>query len=206
MKTLISMERINIRGYGFHNPFSSGISKASDPRINSLTLARISHSRDIGIRNICAENLRDRMERLSIDPRLLPLFNQKVLARAVSYVRFGEMPSVSRRADRLYDWIVTFVGGCSPECLKMIASISENDFLLGLIVFDRLPEERAELAAFSLIAAGKSSYAKIACERILAFWPDLNMDNLKFLGQKAVQRSVKDTICSELKRRSGVGR
>jgi len=201
-----AMQRINIGRASFHNPLASQRSKASDPRINSFTLSRLSFSRDKDVRAICVENLCDRIERTDIYPWLLPFFNEKVVARAISYVRFEEMPSVSRRADRLYDGVVTFVKRCNSESLKIIADISENDFLLGMIVLDRIPEDSTGLTAFSLIAMGKSSYAKLACNRILTFWPDLNDNLLSLLVQKSATQSVRDAVAETVRKRSGVGR
>lgn len=201
-----AIQRINIGLMSFHNPLASRRSKAADPRINALTLARISHSRDIGIRKICAENLRDRIERTDIHPWVLPFFSEKVFARAISYVRFEEMPSVSRRADRIYDGVVTFIQGCSSASLKIIATISKNDSLLGLIVFDRIPEDLAGLKAFSLIANGKSPYAKLACNRMLTFWPEMSDRLLRSLAQKSATQDVRDIAAEELRKRSGVSR
>jgi len=201
-----AMQRINIGLMSFHNPFTSQRSKAADPRINSFTLSRISHSRDIGIRKICAENLRDRIERTDIHPWLLPFFSEKVFARAISYVHFEKMPSVSRRADRLYDGVVAFIQGCSSASLKIVAEMSENDRLLGLIVLDRIPEDLAGLKAFSLIAMGKSSYAKLACNSMMTFWPDLSDRRLGSLAQESATQDVRDIAAEVLRKRSGVGR
>ncbi len=54
---MVSLQRINIGRKSFHNPFASQRSKAADPRINALTLSRLSYSRDKDVRNICAEKV-----------------------------------------------------------------------------------------------------------------------------------------------------
>lgn len=204
MKTLISRGRINIRGYSFHNPFSSGLSKASDPRINSLTLARLSYSSNRDIRRACVINLCDRMESAAIRPVSLPLFDNWVTAVAIACLHTEEMPN-NRRSDKIYSGIVKFVEGCSPELLKTIAASTGQDQILGLIWSSRIPEDINELSAFSIIAFRNNPYAKLAFDKILVFWPRLNDASLRLFVEKAANQKVREAALRELEQRTGQG-
>ncbi|MFA5104459.1 MAG: hypothetical protein WC527_04720 [Candidatus Margulisiibacteriota bacterium] len=198
-----ALQRINIGRISFHNPFAPQRSKAGDPLINTFTLARLSFSRDKDVRKICVENLRDRLERATIRPFSLQLFNERVAARAISYSHLDKMPH-NRRADRSYSGVVGFINNCSSDSLKLMAARAEDVHLMGMIALARIPEDLGGLSAFAIIGMSNNPYAKVAFQRILAFWPDLDDGSLSLFVEKAARKEVKEAAAEELRRRSGV--